>query len=101
MKANRYSQDFMRAAFEEVRGGASVREVCRKHGISPPTFYRWKKKIEGDLQHAPAAAGAARGDEGARRRGEGSGGDALEELKRENAKLQQMIVDLMLGKQWS
>ena len=34
-------------ALRQAEGGASVREVCRKMGVSEQTFYRWKKKFAG------------------------------------------------------
>ena len=27
--------------------GGTVSEICRKHGITPNTFYRWKSKYSG------------------------------------------------------
>ena len=34
-------------AFHCVVGGMKVAEVCRKHGISQPTYYNWKSKYGG------------------------------------------------------
>lgn len=31
----------------EAEPGATVIEICRKHGISQQSFYRWKKKYTG------------------------------------------------------
>lgn len=31
----------------EVKSGLKVEEVCRKHGISAPTYYNWKAKFDG------------------------------------------------------
>ena len=31
----------------EARAGSATAEVCRKHGISPATFYQWKAKFGG------------------------------------------------------
>jgi putative transposase len=31
----------------DQEGGMKVAEVCRKHGISEPTFYAWKAKFGG------------------------------------------------------
>lgn len=33
---------------EPVWSGRSVREVCRRHGISPDTFYAWKRRYEAE-----------------------------------------------------
>ncbi len=93
----------MRGAFEEVRNGSSVRDACRKFGISPPTFYRWKRRLE--EAGVDQAAGKEQGDfappkepVSLRRSGTQSETDTIEQLKDENARLKQMIVDLMLGK---
>jgi putative transposase len=65
-----------------------VTELCRKHGVSSPTFYKWKAKYGGlDVSEA--------------RR--------LKALEDENAKLKRMLADAMLdnvalkdllGKKW-
>ena len=66
----------------------TVTELCRKHGVSSPTFYKWKAKFGGlDVSEA--------------RR--------LKALEDENAKLKRMLADAMLdnvalkdllGKKW-
>jgi putative transposase len=53
-------------------------ELCRKHGISQQTFYRWKAKY-GGLEVSEARR--------------------LKQLEEENRKLKQMVADLMLDKQ--
>jgi putative transposase len=68
--------------------GVSVADICRKHGISSPTFYKWKAKYGGlDVSEA--------------RR--------LKALEDENTKLKRMLADAMLdnvalkdllGKKW-
>jgi len=30
------------------RGGLSIAEFCRREGISPPSFYSWRKRLEQD-----------------------------------------------------
>ncbi len=33
--------------YGKAENGATVDEVCRKMGVSEPTFYRWKKQFVG------------------------------------------------------
>lgn len=35
------------AILKETDSGMKVAEVCRKHGISQPTYYNWKSKYGG------------------------------------------------------
>jgi putative transposase len=35
------------AILQEQEQGMKVAEICRKHGISEPTFYNWKSKYSG------------------------------------------------------
>ena len=44
MKRKRFSEEQIVKVLEEALSGAPVTEVCRKHNISSPTFYEWKKK---------------------------------------------------------
>ena len=37
----------MVAILQEADAGMKVSEVCRKHGISQPTYYNWKSKYGG------------------------------------------------------
>jgi putative transposase len=59
----------------EQEAGAGTAEVCRKHGISTATFYKWKAKFGGlDVSDA--------------RR--------LRTLEDENAKLKKLLAEAML-----
>ena len=54
MKRKRFSEEQMAFALRQVEGGTTIEEICRKMGISEPTFCRWKKgnnfKARGALQ---------------------------------------------------
>ena len=75
MKRSRFTETQIISILKEADAGLSVKEVCRKHGISDATFYNWKSKY---------------------------GGMSASELKRlretevENAKLKRMYADLAL-----
>jgi len=60
---------------KEADAGLSVKEVCRKHGISDATFYNWKSKYGG-----MSASELKR----------------LREVEEENAKLKRMYANLAL-----
>jgi putative transposase len=75
MKKSRFSESQIVAILKEVELGAKVGETCRKHGISDPTYYRWKSQYAGmSVSHLAQ----------------------LRELQDENAKLKRMYADLAL-----
>ena len=42
-----YSEEQIGVALRQADAGTPVGEICRKLGISEPTFYRWKRKFAG------------------------------------------------------
>jgi putative transposase len=75
MKRSRFSEEQIIAILREQEAGAATAEVCRKHGISGATFYKWKAKYGGlDVSEA--------------RR--------LKALEDENAKLKKLLAEAML-----
>lgn len=66
------------AILKEAEVGMAVNELCRKHNISPATYYNWRSKYGGmevsDLKR-------------------------LKELEKENRRLKQMYADLSLKSQ--
>jgi putative transposase len=77
MKQKRYTDEQIAFALRQAESGTAVTEICRKLGISEPTFYRWKKQFAG--------IGTAE----IRR---------LKQLEEENAKLKRLVADLSLDK---
>jgi putative transposase len=77
MKRKRYADEQIAFALRQAEGGTSVEEICRKMGVSEPTFYRWMKQFAG--------MGVAE----IRR---------LKQLEEENAKLKRLVADLTLDK---
>ena len=47
MKRSRFSDEQIIAILKEQEAGMPTSEVCRRHGISPATFYKWKAKYGG------------------------------------------------------
>ena len=75
MKRSKFSEEQIIGILREQEAGASVKELCRKHGMSSATFYAWKAKFGGmDVSDA--------------RR--------LKALEAENAKLKRLYADAML-----
>ncbi len=63
------------AILKEAEAGASARDICRKHGISHNTFYKWKSRYAGL---------------------EASDLKRIKELEAENARLKQLYAELSL-----
>ena len=75
MKRSRFSEEQIIGVLREQEGGQPTADVCRRHGISPATFYKWKAKYGGlDVSEA--------------RR--------LKALEDENAKLKRLLAEAML-----
>ena len=47
MKAKRYTDEQIISVLREADAGAKTKDLCRKYGISEPTFYNWKAKYGG------------------------------------------------------
>jgi len=47
MKRGRYTEEQIIGILKEHQAGLSARDLCRKHGISDATFYKWRSRYGG------------------------------------------------------
>lgn len=47
MKTSKYSDSQILAILNQAEGGIPVPELCREHGMSSATFYKWRAKYGG------------------------------------------------------
>jgi putative transposase len=47
MTRKRHTEEQIIAVLKDAQGGIGVHELCRKHGISDATFYKWRAKYAG------------------------------------------------------
>ena len=75
MKGTRFPEEKIIGVLKESEAGAETKELCRRHGITVTTFYRWKSKYGGM---------------------EVSDARKLRALEDENRKLKHIVADLTL-----
>jgi putative transposase len=75
MKRSRFGEEQIIAVLKEQEVGMPTADVCRRHGISSATFYKWKSKY-GRLEVSDARR--------------------LCQLEQENAQLKKLLADSML-----
>jgi putative transposase len=47
MKRSRYTEEQIIGILKEHQAGLSAQDLCRKHGLSDATFYKWRSKYGG------------------------------------------------------
>jgi putative transposase len=59
VKPSRFAEERIIGILREQEAGAKTADVCRKHGVSSATFYKWKAKF-GGLDVSDAGYGRSR-----------------------------------------
>ena len=78
MRTSRFTDEQIIGIVREYEAGGKLADLCRRHNISPATFYKWRAKYGG-----MAVADAKR----------------LRALEEENRRLKQLLADTMLDNQ--
>ena len=47
MRKSRFSEERIISILKEQEADASTADICRRHGVSAATFYKWKSKFGG------------------------------------------------------
>ena len=77
MKRKRFSVEQITAILKQAELGTPIADLCRQHGISEQSYYRWKK-VYGAMEPSEARE--------------------LRQLREENTKLKRLVADLSLDK---
>jgi putative transposase len=75
MRKSKYTEEQIIGFIKQVEAGMSLKELCRKHGFSDASFYKWRSKYGG--MSVPEAR-------------------RLKDLEGENAKLKRLLAEAHL-----
>jgi len=80
MKRSRFTDEQIIGILKEHAAGMTAQELCRKHGVSDATFYKWRSKYGGM---------------------EASEEKRLKALEDENAKLKRLLAESIMLRLWA
>ena len=75
MKKSRFTDEQIIDFLKQAESGVPVKELCRKHGFSDATFYKWRSRL-GGMEISEARR--------------------LKDLEGENTKLKKLLAEAML-----
>ena len=75
MRKSRFSEEQIIGILAEHESGGKAADICRRHGVSQATFYKWKSKFGGMTV---------------------SEAKRLKNMERENTELKKMVAELSL-----